>query len=599
MQSNLDWIFISSNVEANILGANLKPKSNIKKSGILYRLVDNDLQITIIGFIRKVNFSINDISFISWKFYAHGKLTIVGKSFSTVYISNANPNSLITFIKKVSKVSQECLTPPLKMEMATQIYSNTVSTRTILNNGQLDTPKFKKRKFSNTKIANTPVNQLNSLSLGRYNTSNKNNNLSILPEEILYNIFSMLTKPICNLGNSKNTIFFRDELFESTNIPLTCRRFFNLYQYNMWEIKIIPEVAIKFQINGNYKNLKSLVFNRDFTNEIELKKLATSRNLSTNIRKFSINQQKKLTDKILKLFFLRLKNLESLEILDCKKINGKTSFSTLKNIKSLKYLKIGSTDKPNYFFEDDSLLELSGLTGQNEVKTKNENPNSLELLQIELLNCYNITKLSFLQFCGNNIEYLNLKGCKGILEEEFVHISKHLQNLKVLILANCTVDDQNLEFIFMNCKKIEFLDISNCVNITEKSISKIHTELIKIKGIKLSYCLNFELSSLINILSECRELEWLDLSGCCQIGSEIFYRRVQREIPPSFKCVSIYRLSIEKRLFKRWLLENSGSYSTPEIEVLESREILYSEFLSKYEANKKNFLERDRPIWEN
>ncbi|KAH8739327.1 hypothetical protein FG386_000299 [Cryptosporidium ryanae] len=603
MQDHVDWIFISSKIEANVLGTHIKPKPNVKKSGILYRSIENDLQITVLGFVRKMNFSINDVSFISWRFYANGKLTIVCKSSPTIYISNANSDLLIAFVKKVSKIYQKCLTPPLKIEGITKVHSST-NTKTILNNDELTAPKLKIRKLNCMKITNTSVRKLDSLSFDKKDKLNKNkiNNLLTLPEEILYNILSMLTKPIFNFENPNKTVFFIDQLFKSTSIPFTCRRFLDLYQQNMWEVSVIPEIAISFQINKNYKNLKSMVFKRNFTNEAELKKLAISRNLPVKIKKLIINKQRRFTDKILRLFFLRFKNLESLEILDCQKINGKNSFNALKNTKSLKYLKIGNINKPNYLFDDDSLLELSGFVEQSEFDNKiSETPNSLDLVHIELLNCPNITKLSFLRFCGNNIEYLNLSGCTGILEQEFVHISKNLRNLKALILANnININDQSLELIFLNCKKIEFLDISNCINITEKSISKLHKNLIKIKGIKLSYCLNFEVNSLIKILSECRNLEWLDLSGCCQIGSEILYRRVQKEITPSLRCVSIYRLFIEKRLFRRWLLENlSSKYQIPTIEVLETREILYSEFLSEYETDKNNFLESDRPIWEN
>ncbi|KAH8584275.1 F-box domain [Cryptosporidium sp. chipmunk genotype I] len=620
MLNKSEWSFFASNVEVRISGKRITKNLGGNGAGIYYKLCGNDIEVCIHGLNRGFNYSIKrDVLSIFWKFYLDGKFTIVIKKNIIFFFSNAISNSIYCFVENVSSISPQSLSPNFNPNNYLICKSSLISEKKFLDcNAEIPTNKKQKtakleqinhqkiRKyvpesgFENEKRKISCRNNLNSRPIISGNC------ISNLPEDLIFYVLSMLVTPITHELNEKPCVnynsFYKDDLIKSTYLPFVNSRLFKFFQTNVWEISINHRLHKKSNII-NFKNLGSLIVSNKYIKDSDIKEFASSKHLPRSINKLTINGNNNITDSTLSLFLLRLKNLESLEIIDCNNITGNSLFRLIGMKSSIKFLKLGSRIKQNFSINDDSLKDLFDLNCQGKsIETGINNSTKPSIVHLELQNCVGITKIPpNIKECCYNIEYLDLRGCKNIFNIEFESLFRYLNNLKVLVLSNTNISDQVLNIIFENCSGIEILDISYCANISEGIFDKIPSKLKLISGLKLSYCLNFKANALIQILTGCKFLEMIDLTGCFNIECNLInYRNMT--FTSKLRKIGVFRLSLDSKRLNDWILSNiekGSNHKETNSEICYDRELLISEFTFKYEKKRDKYLGRSKPIWIN
>ncbi|CUV06644.1 unnamed protein product [Cryptosporidium hominis] len=621
MLSESEWLFFASNVEVHVSGKRIMQNLGANGTGIYYKLFGDDIKVCIHGFNREFNYSFKkDILSIFWKFYLDGKFTMVSKKYIYFFFSNATPNSIFCFIEKVSGITPQFLFPRFS-STNNIIYKSSLTFKNKFpdnNDKMLITKKQKITKFeqmNHQKMKNCASESTfegeRQKIFCKTNSGNypiiSTNCISSLPEDLLFYVLSMLVTPVVYEENEKSCInynsFYKDDLIKSTNLAFVNSRLLKFFQDNVWEILIHHRLRKKSKNIINFKNLGSLIISSKNIKDSDIKEIASEKYLPASINKLTINGNNNITDSALSLFLLRLRNLEFLEIIDCNSITGSSSFRVIGMKSSIKFLKIGSKIKQNFSINDNSLKDLFNSNCQKKlIKTDVSGFTKPSIKHLELQNCVGITKIPITvkEYCYN-IEYLDLRGCKNILNIELERFFGYSKNLKVLVLSNTNISDQLLDIIFENCPGIEILDVSYCANISEKIFDKIPSKLKMISGLKLSYCLNFKANALIQILSNCKFLEIIDLAGCCNLEcSLINYRNMT--FTSNLRKMGVFRLSFDPRRLNEWILNNmevEPNNKKINIEICYDRELPISEFTYKFEKIRDKYLERNKPIWVN
>lgn len=613
MINRAEWSFLSSNVEVNISGKKIMQNLGSKGAGLYYKFNGNDIEICIYVLAREFNYSIkSDISSIFWNFYKNGKFTIISKKNIYFFFSNTLSSSIYYFIKKIATIAPRCLSPDFNSSnyLICKSSSSTYSNSFIDYSTNLQITKKQKivklEQINHQDVRNVSENDFKD---ENYKTSSKNDLndhqtilgdfLTNLPEDLIFYVLSMLVNPIKSERNEKSCTnyisFYKDDLIKSTNLAFVNKKLLKFFQMNVWEVSINRKMH-KDSNRINYENLRSLLISNKYIRDSNIREFASSKNLPILINKLSIKGNNNITDSALTLLLLRLKNLESLEIIDCNNITGDSSFRIIGTKSSVKYLKVGSGIKQNFSISDNSLKDLF-----NTNSTIIDSSKKSSILYLELLNCIRITKIPIVKECHFNIEYLDLRGCRNIMSYEFERLFGYLSNLKVLILSNTNINDQILDIVFERCSDIEILDISHCTNISEKVFDKIPDKLKSISGLKSSYCMNLRTNSLIRILTGCKCLEMIDLTGCCNINNDLINYHNTMAFTSKIRKIGVFRLSLDPRKLNDMISNNMEIYSNEKIniEIRSDRELLISEFTFKYKNMRDQYLERSKPIWMN
>lgn len=89
-----------------------------------------------------------------------------------------------------------------------------------------------------------------------------------------------------------------------------------------------------------------------------------------------------------------------------------------------------------------------------------------------------------------------------------------LRKLKTLDLGECPVTDRGLSAIAQGCKRLSFLNLYNCIEISDVSVVEIVANNPKLKLLNLSGCVKITSKSVCAIGRNCPELTSLNLSRC-------------------------------------------------------------------------------------
>jgi hypothetical protein len=87
------------------------------------------------------------------------------------------------------------------------------------------------------------------------------------------------------------------------------------------------------------------------------------------------------------------------------------------------------------------------------------------------------------------------------------------------------VTDKGLCKIAQSCPKLEYLNVSYCIDITEISICNIIHSCSKLQHINLSFCRISDIT-IKEIASSYFKLKYLDLRGCDNISKEAIHQLV-------------------------------------------------------------------------
>ncbi|KAJ1613037.1 leucine-rich repeat-containing protein [Cryptosporidium canis] len=606
----IEWTVLSSNVELHFSGRKIMQCLSSNGAGLRYRIKENDLELCI-KLDREFFYSLKkDILSLYWKFHIYGKFSIISKKKSHFLFSNAVPNFVYNLAETIARISPQCLYPSFKYNnyLISNYFPNN-KTKLDFSGDQQTEKKQKMAKLEQfiEQDCNHPSESRHEGKRLKYtykHSINKNkiaykNNLVSLPDDLIFYILSMLTTPITPNQEDEDSClkaksFYKDDLVKSTNLAFINSKLLYFFRANAWQISISNKFST-LEIMYNYKNIGSLNVSNKHIKDSDIQEFTHSKNFPILINQLCITGINSITDSGLTRLLLRLKKLERLEITDCNRITGEFSFRVIGANSSIKYLKLGTISKQNLSISDYSLACL--LNSNNKTsKLTTRNSSKLNILHLELLNCIGINKISTISECCCNAEYLDLRGCKNIQNCEFESFFGYLKNLKVLILANTNVDDQVIDTILEHCSEIEVLDISYCKNVSEEMIAKIPYKLKLITGLKLSYCLTIRTKTLVHILVNCAHLEVIDISGCCHLDFNL--NNYRTSFDSKLRIIGAYRISFDPRKLIDWISSNKR-LDDREIKILNEKELPISEFVIKFNKIKKQYLDRNKPIWIN
>lgn len=198
-----------------------------------------------------------------------------------------------------------------------------------------------------------------------------------------------------------------------------------------------------------------------------------------------------VTDEGLSYIGMHHRFLTHLDVSGCDKISTTSVLATLKHLRILRLR--------NCSMSNDSIASLEGLADV--------------LVELDVSFCSNITGRGLARIADTfpHLRYLSMDWCEGITDEGLEHVGKlkrlvsvsmaacsaitdegllHLApcgQLECLVIRNCRkITNGGLSFICQHLGKLQFLDISGCLRITDDGIESLQN--LQLQQFKMQYC---------------------------------------------------------------------------------------------------------------
>lgn len=326
--------------------------------------------------------------------------------------------------------------------------------------------------------------------------------------------FKFILKTVCSIDQSKETKSIEQMNFEEVadllikcseygfieTVNQCCRRLTELVAQSEVDednFIAITEILKGVQVGGNRNFNKAIeIFCSSYLRNLNGEKLQKALTYLADVPIVSLSMPAHTTDKDLELV-AHIQSLESLDLTLCTRFSdqGLKDISKLQNLKSLKIQNNSNlTAEGIWVLRDLKLLETLTLDG---CPTDGEDllvyfPEMTSLINVSLTRLPQLK--DWVPQLGKikSLTALNLSGCEGITEESFILLSNEEA-------------------------KISSLDVSKCVNITEKTIS--HFKKMPLTDLNLCGCLQLTDESLQHFL-EMNQLATLKLPGKSQLTEE-------------------------------------------------------------------------------
>ncbi|KAK6059596.1 leucine Rich repeat-containing domain protein [Cooperia oncophora] len=168
-----------------------------------------------------------------------------------------------------------------------------------------------------------------------------------------------------------------------------------------------------------------------------------------------------------------------------------------------------------------------------------------KLVHLNLENCTAITDraLRYISDGCSNLQYLNIswcdniqdkgvqmilagckglttlimKGCEGLTEQVFANSIDNMKNLEVINLLSCFVNDETVAHIARGSPHLQYLCLSNCTQITDRSLISLSQGCRMLTDIELSGCSLLSDAGFIQLARHCKNLARMDLEDCSLI----------------------------------------------------------------------------------
>jgi serine/threonine protein kinase len=156
-----------------------------------------------------------------------------------------------------------------------------------------------------------------------------------------------------------------------------------------------------------------------------------------------------------------------------------TSFKQLRNL-NVSQSNIDSSVLPQLGQQPLMSLDLGGLLTESEEGYRKLTAADLHnILKINSLVSLSLRQNEIapdvLQELGANIRELNLTECPAISNRSLAAVAR-LPNLRRLMLRGCRISDDGLDHL-SKCKSLDYLDVTNCKQLSPQAIEKLHNEL--------------------------------------------------------------------------------------------------------------------------
>ncbi|CAB3403188.1 unnamed protein product [Caenorhabditis bovis] len=305
----------------------------------------------------------------------------------------------------------------------------------------------------------------------------------MLPKELILRIFSYLdTKALCRCAQ-------------------TCRA---------WNVLALD--------GSNWQSVDLFTFQKDVKTAV-IENLA--RRCGGFLKQLSLKGCENVHDSALKSFTAKCSNLEHLSLYRCKRVTDASCENLGRNCHKLKYL---------------NLENCSSIT---ERALKHISDGCPQLTYLNISWCDSVQDRGVQMILTNcpNLETLILRGCDGLTENVFAPVQENMKNLTTLNLLSCFANDDTVAHISNGAPGIEYLCLSNCTNISNRSLVALGANSHNLKVLEVSSCSLLDDAGFVALAKGCRKLERLDLEDCSLITDQTIHML-------TMNCPAIQELSL-------------------------------------------------------
>ena len=194
------------------------------------------------------------------------------------------------------------------------------------------------------------------------------------------------------------------------------------------------------------------------------------------LEELSLQDCQKLTDESLRHIADGLPNLARLNLSFCLSVTD-TGLKSLARIGTLRELNLRSCDNVSDiglgFLGDGSVTSSSGQS---------------------------------VNYVASALHRLDVSFCDRVTDSAMVHVASGLPHLVSLSLSACAISDAGIARLAKDLKRLEVLNIGQCVRLTDAAIETIAEQMASLRSIDLYGCTKISVAGLKR-LGECRRLE--------------------------------------------------------------------------------------------
>lgn len=285
----------------------------------------------------------------------------------------------------------------------------------------------------------------------------------VLPKELILRIFSYLDmKTLCRCAQ-------------------TCR---------LWNVLALD--------GSNWQRVDLFTFQKDV-------KAATVENLARRcggfLKKLSLKGCENIQDSALRSFTAKCANIEHLSLYKCKRVTDATCENLGRHCHKLVHLNLENctaiTDRALRYISDGCpSLQYLNISWCDNIQDKG--------VQMVLAGCKSLTTLI-------------MKGCEGLTEQVFANSVDNMKNLEVINLLSCFANDETVAHISRGSPNLQYLCLSNCTQITDRSLISLSQGCKMLTDIELSGCSLLSDAGFTQLARHCKSLARMDLEDCSLI----------------------------------------------------------------------------------
>ena len=193
--------------------------------------------------------------------------------------------------------------------------------------------------------------------------------------------------------------------------------------------------------------------------------------------------------------------------LDCSPVSNRLTTGAFaqitKDSRCLKTLGCGNCKA----FKDSTLVDIF-----------RRNPN---LISVNLDGCNSLTNQSLLTLaeCAGNLIRVYLRECRWVSPAAVMKLAESCKMLEIVDLSGCwEVDDESLITLVMSCPKITHLHVNGCYGITDTLLNILSRQLPGLVRLELDGCWRVTNQAIKMIGEYCRKLRFLNVKDCRDIS---------------------------------------------------------------------------------
>lgn len=333
-----------------------------------------------------------------------------------------------------------------------------------------------------------------------------------------------------------NLIIIKLELYDIITLTLTSKYFKKIIELNEFDIDYNFELYEHVSLN-KFKNIKKIVMP-------ELFKIEDIYDLGDNIKDIKISSKKynNLTDNGLNYF----KKLENIHLEECYQITNEGIINLLNNNINLKKIKLINNNKLNNkifnFMINKKIMKLN----LSNFKEMDEIENLSNLLSLSLSNCQiNNDQLNKIFENNKKLNKLKLINIENIDDNGLQNINKNME--KIHIENNDNITNIGLEYIFSKTNKLKNIKLKNLKKINDNSIKSLTIYNNNLKKIIFDN-INITNLSLLKIAYSNNNIKYVELRNLINISDHGTYELFRKN--ENIETLIIKNIIIRDESFK-------------------------------------------------